>query len=133
MSLIRSMLVLVCSALFSISAVAAEAASGPLLNIPLTDLPENAELLVLEINLEPGQESAPHRHNGYVFVYVLEGRVNMQVEGGKIVTLSAGQTFYENPNDIHTMSQNASDTEPAKYIAYIIKTLGAPVSIPVQP
>jgi len=127
------MLVLVCSALFSISAVAAEAASGPLLNIPLTDLPENAELLVLEINLEPGQESAPHRHNGYVFVYVLEGRVNMQVEGGKIVTLSAGQTFYENPNDIHTMSQNASDTEPAKYIAYIIKTLGAPVSIPVQP
>ena len=133
MSLIRSMLVLVCSALFSISAVAAEAASGPLLNIPLTELPENAELLVLEINLEPGQESAPHRHNGYVFVYVLEGRVNMQVEGGKIVTLSAGQTFYENPNDIHTMSQNASDTEPAKFIAYIIKTLGAPVSIPVQP
>ncbi len=106
------------------------AADGPLFNIPLTQLPENSELLVLEVYLEPGQESQPHRHNSYVFVYVLEGRVNMQVAGGEIVTLSPGQIFYENPNDVHTVSQNASDSEPAKFLAYLIKEVGAPVSQP---
>jgi quercetin dioxygenase-like cupin family protein len=123
----RSLLLLVCSTLF---VLCANAADGPLFNIPLTELPDNPELLVLEVNLEPGQESEPHRHNGYVFVYVLKGRVNMQVAGGKIVTLAAGETFYENPNDVHTVSQNASDTEAAKFIVYIIKAVGAAVTTP---
>ncbi len=129
---LRSLLLIVSLLTFTATAQAAESATGPLFNIPLTALPDNAELLVLEVNLEPGQESAPHRHNGYVFVYVLEGRVNMQVAGGKIVSLAAGQTFYENPDDIHTVSQNASDTEPAKFLAYIIKAVGAAVSTPAS-
>ncbi len=56
------------------------AAEGQLLNVPLPALPENQEIVVSEIDLAPGQPSSPpHRHTAHVFVYVLEGRVNMQV------------------------------------------------------
>lgn len=105
---------------------------GQLLNMPLPALPENQEILVSEVNVAPGQESAPHRHNAHVFVYVLEGQINMQVAGGKLVTLSPGDIFYENPNDIHSVSQNASDTESAKFLVHIIKTVGVPISTPVS-
>ena len=106
-------------------------AEGQLLNVPLPALPENQEILVLEVNVAPGQESPPHRHNAHVFVYVLEGQVNMQVAGGELVTLSPGEMFYENPDDIHAVSQNASDSESAKFLVHIIKTVGVPVSTPV--
>ena len=108
------------------------AAEGQLLNMPLPALPENQEILVSEVNVAPGQESQPHRHNAHVFVYVLEGQINMQVAGGKLVTLSPGDIFYENPNDIHSVSQNASDTESAKFLVHIIKTVGVPISTPVS-
>ncbi len=107
-------------------------AEGPLMNFPLLEMPDNPEILVLEINLAPGQESQAHRHNGHVFVYVLEGEINMQVAGRETVILSPGEMFYENPNDIHTVSQNASNIETAKFLVHIIKTIGAPVSTPVD-
>ena len=110
------------------------AAEGQLLNVPLPALPENQEIVVSEINLAPGQPSSPpHRHNAHVFVYVLEGRVNMQVAGGELVTLSPGEMFYENPDDIHAVSRNASDTESAKFLVHIIKTVGVPVTTLVDP
>ena len=108
-------------------------AEGQLLNMPLPELPENQEILVSEVTLAPGQESSPHRHNAHVFVYVLEGRVNMQVAGGELVALSPGEMFYENPDDIHMVSQNASDTESAKFLVHIIKTIGMPVTTQVGP
>jgi len=107
-------------------------AQGQLLNMPLPTLPENQEMLVVEVSLAPGQESPPHRHNAHVFVYVLEGRVTMQVAGGEPVTLSAGEMFYENPDDVHTVSSNASDTDPAKFLVHMIRTRGTPVSTPVS-
>lgn len=108
------------------------AQNGPLMNLPLGALGNDKEMLVLEINLAPGQESQPHRHNGHVFVYVLEGSINMQVAGGELVTLGPGEMFYENPNDIHEVSQNASSTEPARFLVHIIKTVGAPVTTAVN-
>ena len=106
---------------------------GQLFNMPLSGLPENQEIRVSEVNLAPGQESTPHRHNAHVFVYILEGQVNMQVAGSELVTLSPGEIFYENPDDIHMVSQNASDTESAKFLVYIIKTIGMPVTTQVGP
>lgn len=114
------------------TAQSAFAADGPLLNFPLGALGSDKEILVLEINLEPGQASQPHRHNGHVFLYVLEGRVNMQVAGGELQTLGPGEMFYENPQGIHAVSANASDTEPARFLVHIIKTVGAPVSAPAS-
>jgi len=114
---------------FSILAMAAD---GPPMTVALPELPADQEMLVLEINLEPGQESPPHRHTAYVFVYVLEGKVNMQVAGQEMVTLSSGEMFYENPDNIHMVSQNASDTETAKILVHMIRTVGTPVSVPVE-
>jgi quercetin dioxygenase-like cupin family protein len=103
------------------------------LNKPLPPLPDNQEVLVVEVDFAPGQpSSAPHRHNAHVFVYVLEGVVNMQVAGGELMTLSQGEMFYENPDDIHSVSQNASATESAKILVHIIKTIGVPTSTPAS-
>lgn len=112
--------------------VTASPSAAQLLNIPLPELPENQEMLVLEIDLEPGQSSPPHRHSAHVFVYVLEGEIEMQVEGGELTRLAPGEMFYENPDDIHVVSRNASDEEPAKFLVHIIKTVGVPVSQPVS-
>ena len=109
-------------------AISGQSAEAQLFNTALSPLPENPEMLVVEVALEPGQTSTPHRHNAHVFVYVLEGRVTMQVAGGEPVTLSPGEMFYETPDDIHTVSRNASDTEPARFLVHIVKTIGAPVT-----
>lgn len=87
---------------------------------------------VLTVTYAPGEASGQHRHNAHTFVYVLEGSVVMQVRGGEAQTLSAGQTFYENPDDIHSVARNASDTEPAKILVFFIKETDAPVTVPVE-
>ena len=97
----------------------------------LADTPGKAGQL-LTVEFAPGEVSAPHRHNAHTFVYVLEGSVVMQVQGGEAKTLTAGQTFYENPDDIHTVANNASDTEPAKILVFFIKDSDAPASMPVE-
>jgi quercetin dioxygenase-like cupin family protein len=90
----------------------------------------NQEIVVLEVRYPPGVESASHRHNAHTVVYVLEGTVIMQVAGGERKMLTAGQVFYENPNDIHSVSMNASNTEPARILVYFLKEKGAPITEP---
>ena len=98
------------------------------------DLPENPgkELLMITVEHAPGGSSPIHRHNAHAMVYVLEGSVVMQVKGGKEVTLTPGQTFYEGPNDIHVVDRNASKTQPAKFVVFLIKDKGAPALVPVK-
>ena len=101
---------------------------------PLTskDLPEfpGKEVLMITVEYPPGSIDPIHRHNAHAFIYVLEGSIIMQVKGGKEVTLTPGQTFYEGPNDIHVVGRNASSTKPAKFVAFFIKEKGAPVLLP---
>ncbi len=89
------------------------------------------EGVMLTVEYGPGASSGKHRHNAHVFVYVLEGSVVMQVEGGEAVTLGPGQTFYESPADIHSVSKNASDSQPAKFLVVVVKDKGAPPLVPV--
>ena len=103
---------------------------GPLMTRDLAGIP-GKEAVVLTVEVGPGQASKPHRHDANVFVYVLEGSLIMQVKGGAPVTLHPGDTYYENPADIHTVSQNASKTEPARFLVFIVKDKGAPVTRPV--
>ena len=101
---------------------------------PLTskDLPEfpGKEVLMITVEYPPGSVDPIHRHNAHAFVYVLEGSIIMQVKGGKEVTLTPGQTFYEGPNDVHVVGKNASTTKPAKFVVFFIKDKGAPVLVP---
>jgi quercetin dioxygenase-like cupin family protein len=90
------------------------------------------EGLLITVDYPPGGSTPIHRHNAHAFLYVLEGSIVMQVKGGKPVTLTPGQTFYEGPNDIHIVSRNASNTEPAKYVVFLVKENGAPFLIPVK-
>jgi quercetin dioxygenase-like cupin family protein len=87
---------------------------------------------MLTVEYAPGAISSSHRHNAHTFVYVLEGSVVMQVKGGKEVTLGPGQTFYESPEDIHTVSKNASSTKPAKFLVFFVKDKGAPPTVPAN-
>jgi quercetin dioxygenase-like cupin family protein len=96
---------------------------------PLTDIP-GKEDLVLAVAYPPGGADEIHRHNAFAFVYVLEGAVVTQLRGADPVTLKAGEGFYEGPNDVHIVSRNASDTEPAKFVVFLVKNQGAPALIP---
>jgi quercetin dioxygenase-like cupin family protein len=89
---------------------------------------DRKELLMLTVEYLPGGASLPHRHDAQVFVYVLQGELTMQVAGSPAVTLRQGETFYENPTDVHLVSANASKTAPAKILVFIVKNKGAPVS-----
>ena len=93
----------------------------------------NKQVLMLTVTYLPGGASLPHRHDAQVFVYVLEGAMTMQVDGSAPVTLGPGQTFYEGPHDVHRVSANASQTEPAKILVFMVKDKGNPVSRPVAP
>jgi len=97
----------------------------------LADFP-GKEGLMITVVYPPGASDPIHRHNAHAFVYVLEGSIVMQVKGGKEVTLTPGQSFYEGPNDIHTVGRNASTTEPAKFVVVLVKNKDAPVLIPVK-
>jgi quercetin dioxygenase-like cupin family protein len=89
------------------------------------------EATMLTVEYPPGGSSPPHRHDAHVFVYVLAGSVIMQVDGGEPVTLKPGETFYEGPPDVHRTSANASATEPAKFLVFIVKDKGKAVTQPV--
>lgn len=100
-----------------------------LLTRALTAVP-GKEVRMLTVEYPPGAASPEHRHNAEVFVYVLEGTMRMQVRGAPLQTLHAGQTFYEGPDDIHSVSANASDTAPAKILVFMVRSRAAPPTAP---
>ena len=112
--------------------IAQDAKVTPLMSKDLAEFP-GKEGVMITVVYPPGASDPIHRHNAYAFLYVLEGSVVMQLKGGKEITLTPGQTFYEGPNDIHTVGRNASTTKPAKFIVFLVKDKGAPVLVPVNP
>lgn len=108
-----------------------EAHVTPLMTRPLPDYP-GKEAVMLMVEYPPGSVDPVHRHNADAFVYVLEGSIVMGVRGGKTVTLGPGQTFYEGPQDVHTVGRNASATKPARFVVVLLKDKGAPALTPVK-
>jgi len=123
------LLLLVC--LMSIPQESKETKVTPLLSKDLTDFP-GKEGLMITVEYPPGASDPIHRHNAHAFVYVLEGAIVMQVRGGKEVTLTPGQTFYEGPSDVHVVGRNASQSKPAKFVVFLVKDKGAPVLVPAN-
>src|ERR1700720_2196041 len=123
-------LVLALACLMSSTLLAQEAKVTELFSKDLTNVPGKEGLMII-VDYPPGSVDAIHRHNAHAFVYVLEGSIVMQVRGGKEVTLTPGQTFYEGPDDVHVVGRNASSTKPAKFVVFLVKDKGAPVVTPV--
>jgi quercetin dioxygenase-like cupin family protein len=123
------MVVLLC--LIASPLMAQEPEVTPLMSKDLMDFP-GKEGLVITVEYAPGGSDPIHRHNAHAFLYVLEGSVVMQLKGGKEITLTPGQTFYEGPNDVHVVGRNASSTKPAKFLVFLIKNKGVPPLVPVK-
>ena len=121
----------VLASLLAVSAFAQEAKVTSLFTKQLKEF-QGKEGLMLLVEYPPGSSDPIHRHNAEAFVYVLEGSVVMQVKGGKQVTLTPGQTFYVGPNDVHVVGRNASTTQPAKFVVFLVKDIGAPAVVPVK-
>lgn len=102
-----------------------------LMNKDLADMP-GKEVIMLSVDYKPGEVETPHKHEAHCFVYVLEGNIVMAVKGGKEQHLGPGQTFYEGPQDIHSIGRNASKTKPAKFVVLLLKDKSKPPVMPVD-
>ena len=129
MTFTKIVLGLVC--LIATPLVAQEAKVTNLMSKDLTDCP-GKEGVMITVEYAAGHSDEIHRHNSYVFVYVLEGSVVMQVRGGREETLTPGQTFYEGPDDVHVLGRNASKTKPAKFVVFFVKNKGAALTVPAK-
>jgi len=122
-------LVLVC--LVTGPLMAQEPKVTQLLSKDLTDL-SNKEGLMITVEYAPGGSDPIHRHNAHALIYVLEGSVVMQIKGGKEITLTPGQSFYEGPDDVHVVGRNASNSKSAKFVVFLVKDKGAPALVPLK-
>ncbi|MGE5303106.1 MAG: cupin domain-containing protein [Alphaproteobacteria bacterium] len=127
----KKIILVVLLSLFAGPVMAQEAKVTTLMSKDLTGNP-GKEILMITVEHAPGGSSPIHRHNAQAMVYVLEGSLVMQLKGGKQVTLTPGQTFYEGPDDIHIVDRNASKTKPAKFLVFLVKDKGAPALVPVK-
>jgi quercetin dioxygenase-like cupin family protein len=90
---------------------------------------DHLKATVVEVNYRPGESSSPHSHPCAVTGYVIEGALRTQVKGDAEAIYKAGESFYEAANGIHIVSANASQTKPAKFIAYFVCDRDTPLSV----
>lgn len=95
-------------------------------------IPANPEVVMQELTLPPGFEGGPHRHNAWLYIYVVDGAVDMQLAGEKVTRVAAGEVFVETPGDVHLMMKNSSDTEQVRFVVFFIKEEGAPLVLPAN-
>ena len=119
-----------CAAPGAAPAAAPEAKVTELISKDLKDIPGNKEGQMITVEYPPGAVDPVHRHNAHAFIYVLEGSIVMQLKGQEEVTLKAGETLYEGPDDVHVVGRNASDNKPAKFVVFFVKEKGAPILVP---
>jgi quercetin dioxygenase-like cupin family protein len=128
----KKIILVVLLSLITGTLMAQEAKVTPLMSKDLKDFP-GKEGLIITVEYPAGGVADPiHRHNAHAFVYVLEGSIVMQLKGGKEVTLTPGQTFYEGPDDVHIVGRSADKNKPAKFLVFLIKDKNAPVFVPVK-
>jgi quercetin dioxygenase-like cupin family protein len=133
-TIVAAMFLLASGAAFAQSSSATSAPTvqvAELMTKTLADYPGKEGKMIL-VTYPPGWADPVHRHNAHAFVYVLEGHVEMALNGDKPVRLGPGQTFYEGPHDVHTVGRNASRTKPAKFVVVLLKDENAPVLVHVH-
>ena len=93
---------------------------------------EKLAVNVVEVTYGPGEASPSHSHPCPVIAYVAQGEIRSQVEGQPEAVYKEGETFYEAPNGVHAVSANASQTKPAKLVAFFVCDHAAPLSAPAE-
>lgn len=85
----------------------------PVFNQP-TNVPGKS-LEAVSVRYPPGAKSGAHHHakSAFIMAYVISGAIRSQVEGEPARVYRAGETWSEPPGAHHTISENASATEPA--------------------
>lgn len=94
---------------------------------------DRLKVTLVEVNYGPGEASPPHSHSCAVLGYVVAGAIRSEVKGEPEKVFIAGESFYEAPNGVHAISANASASEPARFVAYLICDRDVPLSTPVAP
>ncbi|WP_237886047.1 cupin domain-containing protein [Pseudomonas sp. PGPR40] len=88
--------------------------------------------LMIEVDYQPGQSSIAHKHEGTAMAYVLTGEVISQVKGEKAITYKAGEFWYEPAGSEHLISKNASATQPARLLVFMVLAPDEKVLIPLE-
>lgn len=98
----------------------------PVFAYDLPNLPGHKMTGVL-VEYGPGGSSPPHHHTdkGSVVAYVLEGAIRSKVNDGPVTVYQAGESWLEPPGAAHSVSANASATEPARLLAVFVAEDGA--------
>jgi len=135
MSYLRTVVLILVVAGIAFSSPPARSANDPIVTaLMLKELADMAgkEVLMITVEFPPGGADPVHGHDAHGFIYVLEGSIVMQVRGGEEVTLTPGQTFYEGPDDVHTVGRNASSTRPARFLVFLLKNRGVAPVLPAD-
>lgn len=109
---------------YSLTPVMKQAMSDPAL--------EGYEMLAVRLDIVPGGiDPAPHRHDADTFVYVLQGEVEVELDGRK-ATYGAGSMFHEPRNVLHSLLRNTSAKKPARVLALFVIKSGREFFAPVE-
>ena len=102
---------------------ASSIAEKTLIQEPLAEMPD-PEVSVITLTLAPGSSSSPHEHTGPVFAYILEGKIENQVDPEPPRTYEPGEYFYEPAMHVHRVFRNLSNTQPAKLLIFQVGEKG---------
>ena len=93
----------------------------PLTNVAITNMP-GKRLVSIMVQYPPGAKSLPHRHaaSAFIYAYVLSGEIRSAVEGEPARIYRAGESWIENPGAHHVLSENVSQTQPARLLAVFV-------------
>ena len=92
-------------------------------------------LIAVEVDYAPGAASPAHTHakSAFIYAYVISGAIESKVNDGETRIFRAGESWSEAPGAIHSISRNASKTEPAKLLAvFVLDTNDNPLSMPIK-
>src|SRR5690349_12010468 len=92
-------------------------------------------LLAVEVDYAPGEASPSHTHakTAFIYAYVISGAIESKVNDGETHIYRAGESWSESPGSLHSISRNASKTEPAKLLAvFVLDTNDNPLTTPVK-
>ena len=127
--MIRTVLILVAGALLGVAGLTAarhdEKGEVKRAVLSAVDVVEKidgkeAKATTVEVTIEPGQSSAPHRHPGPVFGYVIEGEYEWGIDDQPAKVLKAGETFYEPTGCLHRVSKNPAAKGKTRVLAVLL-------------